>query len=87
MSKSKWTDEPTYKPMCCGELSTWICHSPTLHYFYCYKCKDEVDPVKGGKSSYDTKGYATGDNFSNAESIEAYLWNGVQLDSYGNPIK
>lgn len=42
-------EEPAYKPLCCGQTSRWIVQTPTLHYFYCDVCKDEVDPVKGGK--------------------------------------
>ncbi len=41
--------EPEHKPICCNQTSSWVVQTPTLHYFYCKVCKDEVDPVKGGK--------------------------------------
>ena len=69
-------EKPAYSPLCCGDESTWVCHSPTLHYFYCQKCKDEVDPIKGGKIlSSQTQVLSKGNE---DESLDEYLklWTG-----------
>lgn len=39
--------EPDVKPNCCGQQAKWVCQSPTLHYFYCEKCKKEVLTTEG----------------------------------------
>lgn len=34
--------EPSFKPICCGQQSKWVVQTPSLHYFYCEVCKKEV---------------------------------------------
>ena len=35
-------------PMCCGQDSIWVDMGPTLQYYYCKECKNEVKdkPIK-----------------------------------------
>lgn len=39
------TEHPELTPFCCSKLAKWVVHGPSLAYFYCGECKNEVLPI------------------------------------------
>lgn len=37
-------EQPALKPICCGQFAKWVAQTPSLQYFYCEACKQEVIP-------------------------------------------
>lgn len=52
------------KPRCCGQDAQWTVISPTLQYWYCKECKNEVD---------DTNPLLTAQTMSTDEQALSYL--------------
>lgn len=75
---AKKPEKPKPTPLCCGQHSVWVDYGPRLRYYYCRKCKKELNDKPPASTIKDDYWYGYSKEELNEAIANAYVYLGYK---------